>query len=488
MAGLPERPPADRSNSYQGIPEAEQLGQKFFFDARFSGVATQMDTLRRPVPYARSAKGQPVALSCASCHDGARAGIDTSSVPGHVSVGAGWFDVNAQPTVNASYYELAFWNGRADSMWAQALLATEGAVAMNGSRLATAWTISDLYRDEYQAVFASYPVPMEGPSSAVKALLDTEAPRVGQCKLDAAGACAAPCRQAEDGSCWPRFPLAGKPGTKMGCQGGDPAEPAGDAWDCMAKEDRDEVLRMFVNFGKAIAAFEARLVSRNSAFDRFVADGPSSTAISASARRGAHLFIGKAACSDCHGTPLLADNKFHDIGVPQVGPAVPTVGDCPAGGVCDCVELPATTAADGTPVPAKDANNCLPWGGRDGLAKLRRNAFRRDSVWSDDPTDNTRQRWVDGGPDMAARGAWRTPSLRDVALTGPYMHDGVYQTLDEVVAHYARGGNADAVGGRAPEIRPLFLDAQEQVDLVEFLKTLTGEPLSLEMRKAPVLP
>lgn len=497
LANVPP-PPADRSNSFVGVPAAEALGQKFFFDTRFSGTATQFDNLRRPVlpAFARAAKGTPVALSCASCHDPNRGGIDDAS-PGGVSIGAGEFDVNAQPTINSAFYTLLFWNGRTDSLWAQALAANEGAVSMNSTRLRDAWVIADFYRADYAATFAATPLPLTGKSTDVQPLLETDGARVGQCKLNAA-TCPTDmgCRQAQDATgtmvgCWPRFPLNGKPGSKAGCQPGDLTEPFGDAWDCMVKDDQDLVTRVFVNFGKAIAAYETKLVSRDASFDAFVSAGPGSAAISVSAQRGARLFVGKAACNECHNTPLLSDNQFHNVGAPQTGHGVPTEADCPAGGVCDCVGAPATATADGSPVPAKSPKNCLPWGARDGLAKLRTNGFLRGSVWSDDPTDVTRSAYLSDDTFPLAgvpKGAWRTPTLRDVALTGPYMHDGVYQSLQDVVAHYNNGGATNGVGVAAPQLRPLFLSEGEQADLVEFLKTLTGAPLPVELRTAPVLP
>ncbi|MEA2700989.1 MAG: cytochrome c peroxidase [Myxococcales bacterium] len=492
-------PPADRSNAFVGVAAAETLGQKFFFDVRFSGAATQIDNLRRPVlpAFARAAKGAPVALSCASCHDANRAGIDDTS-PGGVSIGAGEFDVNAQPTINAAYYPLLFWNGRSDSLWAQALAANEGAVSMNSNRLHDAWVIADFYRADFQAAFTVAPLPMPGRSADVQALLDTDPVRAGQCKLNVTNACPTDlgCREAKDAggtmsACWPRFPLNGKPGSKAGCQPGDASEPFGDAWDCMPKEDQDLITRVFVTFGKAIAAYEAKLVSRDAPFDHFVNDGPDSGAISLSAGRGARLFVGKAACSECHNTPLLSDRQFHNVGTPQTGHGVPTEVDCPAGGVCDCVGAPAGTAADGSAIAAKPAKNCLPWGARDGLTKLRASAFLRNSSWSDDPTDDSSKVYLSDDTFPLAdvpKGAWRTPTLRDVALTGPYMHDGVYQSLQEVVAHYNKGGASDGVGVPAAQLRPLFLSEDEQADLVEFLKSLTGTPLPAELRNAPVLP
>jgi cytochrome c peroxidase len=257
----------------------------------------------------------------------------------------------------------------------------------------------------------------------------------------------------------------------------------------MAKEDQDAVTRVLVNYGKAIAAYETLLISRNSAFDVFIHEGASSGALSPAAQRGAKLFVGRAACSDCHNTPLLSDNQFHNVGVAQVGPAVPTEAECPAGGVCDCVEIPAGTTADGSSIPRKEAKNCMPFGARDGLLKLQANKFRRDSAWSDNASDTSRKWFLDKTTEDVARGAWRTPSLRDIALTAPYMHDGCFSTLEEVVEHYDRGAAmSNAVGAPAPQLRPLFLSRREKADLVEFLKTLTGEPLPVELRTAPVLP
>ena len=472
LAGLPQTPPADASNRYATQPAAQALGQRLYFDPGFSGAATLLDTLRRPVPYARAPKGQPIGISCATCHDPSRAGSDFTSVPNHVSIGAGWYDVNAQQTVNAAYYRIIYWNGRNDSLWAQIIAVAESFVSLGGNRLAIAWRLADHYRDAYDGVFTDWPLPLQGTSAAVRALVEADAlpdgspnPRAGQCVLSGT-TCPASCRAVEntDGtsSCWPRFPLAGKPGATAGCQGGDAKEPFRDAFDCMAPEDREAVTRAYVNFAKAIAAYEGQLVSRDSAFDRWAADGADSAWLTPAQVRGARLFVGKASCIDCHATPLFSDSDFHNVGVPQRGAAVPTEADCPAGAACDCV----------------NGRGCLPWGALDGLAKLKTNGFRRDSRFSDAPTDVSRDSYLERalGPSLA--GAWRTPSLRDVALTPPYMHDGAYATLEDVVAAYDRGGAvADVPGEKAAELKPLGLTEAERADLVAFLTSLTGAPL-----------
>lgn len=81
------------------------------------------------------------------------------------------------------------------------------------------------------------------------------------------------------------------------------------------------------------------------------------------------------------------------------------------------------------------------------------------------------------------KGAFKTPTLRDIALTAPYMHNGVYKTLDEVVDHYDRGG--DVADNLDPNMKPLNLTADEKKDVVAFMKSLTGKPMAVTI---PTLP
>ncbi|HEY2730738.1 MAG TPA: cytochrome c peroxidase [Polyangia bacterium] len=486
LADLPSTAPVDPSNRYAADPGAVALGKMLYFDTRFSGPSTMLDALNRKMPFGRAAAGQNAGVACVSCHDAGHAGADPASAPGNVSVGAGWTYNNAMTTYDSAFYSLHLWNGRVDSLWAQAVADNENPLTTNGNRLQTAWIISDLYGDAYGKVFTDYPLPLAGPSSTVRALVGTD----GQC-ADAGGACPSACRVATSMTtgatgCWPRFPLQGKPGKVAGCQPGDPGEPFGDAWDCMAAADQAAVTRVLVNFGKAIGAYEATLVLGSAPFDRWVADlkagkGDSSTAMSGPAQVGARLFVGKAGCSDCHGTPLLSDGTFHNVGVGQSGAGVPTEADCPAGGVCDCAVMSATHM--GGP------KNCLPWGARDGLQKLKANGFRRDSMWSDNPQDMTAASFVSADLATIPLGAYRTPSLRDVALTAPYMHDGSIATLADVVWHYSQGvSEPNTPGAQAAPFKPLYLTADEQAALVAFLEALTCDPPPAAVLAPPMLP
>jgi cytochrome c peroxidase len=489
-------PMPDTSNKFVLDPAAAALGKKFYFDTNFSGVEVYADMLLKPMTTpGRAAPGAQVKVACNTCHDVTMGGADhTSSPPGNtVSFGGGAYDVNGQQTINAAYNQLIYWNGRNDSLWSQIVAVTESHVSVNGSRMRVAWRIADAYRAEYAAVFPDYPLPAELDSITAQAgRLEAD----GTCTL-AAGVCPSYC-ETTYGPCLPRFPLQGRPGfVKPGqlpqCTwgaGNDPIlQPYNDAWDCMMLADQLAINRIYVNYAKAIAAYEYTLISKDSMFDQWADAGFPSGMLPPSAERGAHLFEGKAACAECHSGPLFTDNEFHMIGVPQSGTYVPQTTQCPAGDWCDCV-------TDDRFQP----QNCLPIGARDGIRKLQANKFRRDSIWSDDLecanhyAEHVDANYAKSNPDQCdgriayysmpltddLRGAWKTPSLRDVALTAPYMHNGMYQSLDDVLVEYNQGGVIDVPGGEFngtidAKIKELNLSDQEMKDLVAFLGTLTGQ-------------
>ncbi len=82
------------------------------------------------------------------------------------------------------------------------------------------------------------------------------------------------------------------------------------------------------------------------------------------------------------------------------------------------------------------------------------------------------------------KGAFKTPTLRDIELTAPYMHNGMYKTLEEVIEHYDRGG--DTKDNLDPNMQPLHLTASEKTSLVAFLKALTGEPTPVILPRLPI--
>ncbi len=503
-------PALDPVNKYAGVQntQAEVLGQKFYFDARFSGISRQKDTLGRFIGSGRAPLGEPINVSCAGCHDPRIGGTDHTSSPGHVSVGAGWYDVNAQATVNSAYYKVKYWNGRYDSLVWQILAVNESGVSQNSTRLKDAWIIHDLYLDDYNRVFGSdHPFPFDYRADGItRDVMISMMELDGTCTLTATTAendtrecptmtdsgaplCRIAVRDDMTEACLPVWPVSGKPGNKLGdkdkaCNlgafsaGSNRRADTFDAFDCMLSKNQGAITRVYVNFAKAIGAYEYRLVSKNAPFDQWVNEGPTSTIISASARRGARLFVGKAACIDCHNTPLLSDDLFHNIGVPQIGVAVPTEADCPEGASCDCV--------------TEGSSSCKAWGAFGGLQKLQAGANRGDKCDNEyvDKCDDTRQLYYDLEIKDELKGAWRTPSLRSVALTEPYMHSGSITTLQGVVEHYNYGGTRDgaATDFISPRIAPLGLSNQEILDLVAFMESLTGETLPVALITSPVLP
>jgi cytochrome c peroxidase len=192
--------------------------------------------------------------------------------------------------------------------------------------------------------------------------------------------------------------------------------------------------------GLAIASYERTLNAGDSAFDRW-RFGKQEQALNEPAKQGFALFTGKAGCSACHGAgekyALFTDNELHNTGI-GFRAAMGGSGDTPRIQAAPGVTLnldPKLLASVSEPKPVDL-----------GLYEITQN-----------PTD----RWK-----------YRTPTLRNVALTAPYMHDGSIATLKEVVQFYNRGGvpneNLD------PRVKALGLTDGEVDALVEFLGSLTG--------------
>ncbi|HLU68890.1 MAG TPA: cytochrome c peroxidase, partial [Kofleriaceae bacterium] len=230
-----------------------------------------------------------------------------------------------------------------------------------------------------------------------------------------------------------RFPPEGRPKRS-------PEDPDG-AWEMMAPDDRAIVNRIMANCGKALEAYERLLVSRNAPLDRYIAGDTS--ALSASAKRGLKLFVAKAACVACHQGPTFTDNEFHNTAVPQTG---------------ETQDL----------------------GRYDDLPKALGSIFNGTGELSDDPEAGAEKLDIEVTEDMI--GQFRTKSLRHIAMTGPYMHNGAFETLEEVVRFYNDGGAAsDFPGVKDPLMVPLNLSEQEVADLVAFLEALTGDPVPEEL-------
>lgn len=238
--------PADKSNRVADLPAARRLGNLLFHDARLSGNGK---------------------VSCASCH------VDEKQFQDDIPLGKGVGTAGRRtmPIAGTAYSPWQFWDGRADSHWAQALGPLESAVEHGGDRLMYARILRQHYRRDYEALFGAFP--------DLQGLPDHAGP-----VADAAAAT---------------------------------------AWAKIAPARRDSISRVYANLGKAIAAYERQIIFTPTRFDRYVdaelaGRSPAPTDnFSDDERAGLRLFIGKANCVNCHNGPLLTDNHFHNTGVAQ---------------------------------------------------------------------------------------------------------------------------------------------------------------------------
>lgn len=333
------------------------------------------------------------AVSCATCHQPEL--MFTDGVPLAVGVNVG--PRHAPSLVGLSYSPWFYWDGRKDSQWSQALAPLEAKHEHATDRVQLVNLISkdSNYRMMYETVFGALPVALE---------------------------------------------LA-----ESGTPNGDPEQQAN--WNKLDNETQDTVSRIFSNLGKAIAAYERKLIPDNSRFDEYVAQLNRASAVAEgellnnSEVAGLSLFIGKAQCVTCHNGPLLSNHEFHNTGVLAISGQLPSMG-----------------RYDGIRLSRQDPFNCL---GKFSDAKefecveLR---FARDTN------------------DLV--GAQKTPTLRNVSLTAPYMHGGQLANLDQVIQHY---NDAPTSMLSHNEAKPLGLRAIERSQLVSFLHTLSA-PLATDQK------
>lgn len=242
----------DPSNRFATDTRAASLGRHLFFDPRLSGNGK---------------------VSCATCH-----------LPGEdfqdgkpLADGMGRTARRTMPIAGTAHSPWLFWDGRADSQWAQALGPLESTVEHGGSRTQYAHVVAEQYRAEYEAVFGALPN------------------------------------------------LTGLPR-----QAGPVADTTWHAaWQRMEAGRRDEISRVYANIGKAIAAYERRIEPGVSRVDRYIdaelagARHTPESSLTSDEEAGLRLFIGPARCVTCHNGPLLTDDHFHNTGVPLPSVALP---------------------------------------------------------------------------------------------------------------------------------------------------------------------
>ncbi len=312
-----------------------ELGRQLYFDTRLSADST---------------------ISCATCHD------HSMGYTAHTKTGVGIRDQKGDRNSPVSFNRILsgaqFWDGRADSLEAQAVgpIANPGEMGFTHEGVVKRLSEIPVYARQFETIFGELTIDRVGEALASFERVIVTGP--------------SPYDFYEQ-----ILPFA-----------------------TMDEEDIAEDEELAAKYAEAKAASEAHPMSD-------------------SAKRGRDLFFGKANCSACHVGANLADEKYHNLGV--------------------------------------------------GMA-------------SDDPDLG---RFVVTNETIDT-GAFKTPTIRNVALTAPYMHDGSQTTLEEVVEWYDKGGHANP--HLSDKIKPLKLTDTEQADLVEFMKACTSELPPVETERLPI--
>jgi cytochrome c peroxidase len=407
-----------------------KLGHDFFFDPGFS------------------ANGQ---ISCASCHK-----PDLSFTDGKQrSLGQSTTKMNAPTLVNVARGHWFFWNGRADSLEAQAVGPLEHPGEHGFSRGKVLRRLIEHYKKPYEKIFGPLPqisneahsdtnppnLPLVSDEIAAYALTTLGSKDFQKLVLASArdqrvqpieiiksyAAFNAPTRPSKI-----KVPTAGAANIK----------------------DIHVINKVFMNFTRALAAFERTIKAGNSPFDQF-AESFVTTKNSASALnnefgpselRGLRIFAGKGQCIVCHSGPTLSDEQFHNIGLP--------------GGDDQSIDL---GRAQGMLLARSDPFNCI-----------------GNYLTEKKQTESCLELGYLESENISSVGAFKTPTLRQLRHTAPYGHDGRFTSLAEVLRHYNELAESPAVGRTESTLRPLGLNAGELKDLERFLLSLHGTTTFLQ--------
>lgn len=396
-------PPSDPTNRYGENERAARLGRALFFDERLSKDGS---------------------VACSTCHVPDQAFTDGRQLAMGISQGN-----RHTPTLfNVAYHRWLTWDGRADSLWMQALDPIEDPREMGTSRAQVVRVIAEdeWLRTEYEAVFGELP-------SAALAWLNAE------------------LAEGEPRGARPR-----RAQESIEVDGTDPAPPEVRAWEALEGETQGALNHVFVHVGKAIAAYQRRLVRGGAPFDRFVeglleGDASKQAALSPSAQRGLMLFLGKANCTLCHNGPNFSDGEFHNNSLP--------------------------TLHGGEP---EDAGRYA------GAAVVKASPFHAGGPYSDDTNGQAAQEVRRLRVSSESWGEFRTPSLRNLTGRAPFMHQGQLASLPEVVDFYSELTGASGRNHHQEQILvPLRLSDSEKADLLAFLKSLDGQALPEELLRSP---
>jgi cytochrome c peroxidase len=390
--------PGDATNAYADDPRAALFGQRLFFDPRFSGPLLGDDNTG--LPGTLGVTGETGRVSCAGCHLPSSGFIDSRSPRRQISLASGWTRRRTPTLLDFGQASILMWDGRRDTAYNQLFGVIESPLEANSSRLFFAQQIGALYREEYEAVFGALP------SLAYDAIAPADAG----------------CAELASDPLTQRCPKAG--------------------------QDDDAVIRIVVNAGKAIGAYERLLTCGPSRFDAFMRGD--SSALSVQEQNGAVLFV-RAGCDSCHSGPHFTDQEFHNVGI----------------GNASYVFIP----------PFDDP------GASEGLRAAIADPLSSRGVYSDG--DDGRLDRLPADLD-ALLGAFRTPSLRCIGQRPSFMHAAQIRSLEDAVLFFDRGGHDDGFrGAKDARMVPIGWTQEERAAVVAFLRALDGPGPEASLLAAP---
>lgn len=396
-----------------------ELGAKFFFDTDFSNNGR---------------------VACATCHIPGKSFTDSKQT----AEGIAKTTMNTPTLINNYAGEWFFWNGRADSLEAQALGPVENPKEHGFSRSKVLGRISTKYKKEYEALFGRLPIVSSD-------LLELPPPAGRHSQISNAVAAYALATLGSDtlqkNILSQAQKLAIQPIDVLKTMASGETEPPS-SFDKIPEPDRQAINGVFANFGKAIAAFERTIRTDDSPFDSFVdrlSNGkPMLESLSKdfgeAELRGLRLFTGRGNCTLCHQGSNFTDEQFHNIGMMAL--------------TSETIDL----------------------GRSQGLLDARDSEFNCKGPYlkQETPKESCRELDFIETESAEAVGAFKTPTLRNLKDTAPYGHDGRFPTINSILLHYNHLAVPPAVGHIEESLAPLEFNEQELRDLESFLLSLSG--------------
>lgn len=313
-------------------------------------------------------------IACVTCHDPARGFSDPK--PRSIGVRGQSGDRHAMPVTAAVMHPFLLWDGKADSAWLQPLKALENPKEMDFTRVEVAHRAATRYGAMYEDVFGPLPDLTAAPARAL---------------------------------------------------------PGDAEWERMPKTLQVDIERVFTNVGKAVEAYERKLLCSDTRFDQWQRG---EIQLSADELAGADTF-NRDHCNRCHSGPSFSDGQFHDIGI-----------------------------------PSPDRGRVL------GAPLLLSDPFNGAGAYSDDPVAGA-AKLMAVSSETATEGAFRTASLRGVGQRTFFGHAAHQQTLRGFILDiYRRGGRGGRGGGRTtvgvldPKLDGVNVDGDDVDDLISFLHAL----------------